>query len=84
MELMDEWQRHWDGSQNGRKTHGFIPEARFVSGVPEVGHSLRVCFLHIGQGSLGGFLARGNLVADGSLPSWCTERCTMAYVTSMR
>ena len=63
--LMDEWHRRWDGPEKGRTTYGFIADVRFVFGVPEVSLSIRVCFLLTGHGSLGGFLTRRNLVADG-------------------
>ena len=58
--LMDEWQSRWDESVNGRITYGFIPDVRFISGVPEVSFTMRTCFLLTGHGSLSGFLVGTN------------------------
>ena len=64
--LMDEWQSRWDESVNGRITYGFIPDVRFISGVPEVSFTMRTCFLLTGHGSLSGFLVGRNLMEDSS------------------
>ena len=63
---MDEWQSRWDESKNCRITYGFIPDIRFMSGVPEVSFTMRKCFLLTGHGLLSGFLVGRNLMEDSS------------------
>ena len=50
----------------GRITYGFIPDVRFISGVPEVSFTMRTFFLLTGHGSLSEFLVGRNLMEVSS------------------
>lgn len=73
---LDMWQSRWDAELNGRVTHRWMPDVRFVRQNNWFSPSLQLTYLLTGHGSLNSFLYDRNREPSAACPS-----CSLADET---